>query len=124
MTSTLETFNFPWMIPVSDFYDEEYGQEDYSDAKSAAFETARELGLDKAIYQARQAFSNEPESYVLDGGSFDDFDASNLGHAGAHFLIQLSCPRERFVKLMMDEMGEEIDPMDYLVGGRQAEMEV
>ena len=125
---TTETYEMPWWIAVEDFYDEEYGKEDYSDAKNAAFEMARDLGpsvaieqLGKALAEFKQYHKDFDELQVCDEVVFEECDSGNLTHAMAYFKVDMKGSREAFAKFIGWYLGEE-DPLEYIKGGLQPEL--
>lgn len=91
MTTT--TFTLPICLPVQNFYDEAEAEEfGYRDAKAFAFGRAAEA--EDAPAQDLLAHAKEAGlTIALEAVAFDEFDAGNLSHAGAHYLVAFKADR-------------------------------
>ncbi len=71
-------------IQVESFYVDDG---DYKTDKAAAFELAGgEFGCEKALESVRDEL---PDEIKVIEATFDEFDAANLTHAGAHYLVRI-----------------------------------
>ena len=108
---TRETFQFETSIAVEDFLDQEYAQEDWSDARDQAFELAREdvgTARKQAIEEFKSVTGEEP---VVVSVEHCEFDSGNISHAVSYYTVVVSVERET-MQTFVDEWFGDGDSVD------------
>ncbi|UFK26754.1 hypothetical protein [Roseobacter phage RDJL6] len=103
---TKETFTFETSIPVENFLDADFAQEDWKEARNEAFDLARD-DTERARLQAIEEFKSctdvEPTIVSVE---HCEFDSGNISHANSYYTVVVSVERETMQTFIDEWFGE------------------